>query len=218
MKPSILKATNNASGTKIVKKEKEIKKEDNLAKSMVMQNPKKLELELEKEENKNDKQKVNNINNIIYDVNNNINDIINKINSNIITNDSINNISASSGKKEVSFNVANDNGTKKDKKIDEEKKELRLSKAMQRIKKKQGGDANNAAKLRKSNKISEMAKNLENNMQRKNAASTEENNGNDVIYDDIDDNDNVVNVLKNQQLSKSIKKKKVAKTFVDDDE
>ena len=199
-----------------------------MTKSMVVQNPKKLEFDIEKEEtNKDDKQKVNNINNIIYDVNNNINDIINKINSNIgnDTNNTSTTTNTNTGKKEVSvtFNVANDNGAKKEKKLDEEKKELRLSKAMQRIKKKQGGDGNSASKLRKSNKVSEMAKELESKMSKRSGSLTEGNDvstNNEVIYDEVEinDNDNVVNVLKNQQLSKSIKKKKVAKAFLDDNE
>ena len=94
---------------------------------------------------------------------------------------------------------------------------------MQRIKKKQsGGDANPTIKCRKSSKISEMAKNLENNMQKKDSHLTEGNdlmdNGNNVvIYEKAEDNDNVVNVLKNQQLSKSVKKKKSGKTFVDNE-
>ena len=236
-KATILKNTNNniiISKSNKKEKDKETKKEDNpMTKSMVVQNPKKLEFDIEKEEtNKNDKQKVNNINNIIYDVNNNINDIINKINSNIgndtnstSTTTNTNTGSNNTGKKEVSvtFNVANDNGAKKDKKLDEEKKELRLSKAMQRIKKKQGGDGNSASKLRKSNKVSEMAKELESKMSKRSGTLTEGNDvgtNNEVIYDEVEinDNDNVVNVLKNQQLSKSIKKKKVAKAFVDDNE
>ena len=85
IKTTILKNSNNAATMpKTGKKDKDIKKDENpMAKSMVMQNPKKFEFEIEKGENKNDKQKVNNINNIKYDVNNNINDIINKINNNI---------------------------------------------------------------------------------------------------------------------------------------
>ena len=43
-------------------------------------------------------------------------------------------------------------------------------------------------------------------------------NVNDVFYENKnDDNENVVNVLKNQQLSKSMKKKKTGKTFDYDD-
>ena len=93
---------------------------------------------------------------------------------------------------------------------------------MQRIKKKQNNtEGNTATKTNKSSKVADLVKELENNMQKRGDNLTEgDENVNDVFYENKnDDNENVINVLKNQQLSKSTKKKKTGKTFdYDDDE
>jgi len=200
-----------------------------VSKSMAVQDTK----EEDKTEKKDDSQNVNNINNIINDVNSNINDIVNKINSNTVTNDSKNdpysNMSKNTSKEaSVTFNLGNDDSEKKEKKkIDEEKKNLRLSKAMQRIKKSQAqnNDSSPPIKTSKSTKVANLAKQLENNMQRRADTLTEfdinNNNKSELIYDNGENNsnignDNMVNVLQNQQLTKSIKKKKTAKKFIDD--
>ena len=91
---------------------------------------------------------------------------------------------------------------------------------MQRIKKKQNSDLNSASKANKSAKVADLVKELENNMQKRDDACVEDEvNIIDVVYEPDDnndnDNDNMVNVLKSQKLSKSIKKKKLAKAFED---
>jgi hypothetical protein len=199
-----------------------------MAKSMAVQSlPKKVD---EKHENR-ETQKVNNINNIIYDVNNNINDLINKINSNVndSTNPNSNLAKNQSNEVSVKFNLGDSSDKKDKKKIDEEKKNLRISKAMQRIKKGKDSRENNSAyKSTKSAKVANLVKELENNMQRRADTIVEEGNtpnntNNTVIFYEqgeelAKDNDNVVNVLKNQQLTKSVKKKKTVKKFSDDNE
>ena len=100
---------------------------------------------------------------------------------------------------------------------------------MQRIKKGKDSRENNSAyKSTKSAKVANLVKELENNMQRRADTIVEEgntpNNTNNtvIIYEQGEelakDNDNVVNVLKNQQLTKSVKKKKTVKKFSDDNE
>ena len=187
-----------------------------MIKSLTIETTKRLNIDLDDK----DTQKVNDINSVISDVSNNINDLINKIN----TNESINN----SEKKEqkdsnVKFNIKEEddnnlNDTKKNK-IDEEKKNFRLSKAMLRIKKKQekinnnNDDNNQQLKFKKSLKVQNLVKELENNMQKRDMIEGEKeeiNGGNEV---QIENGANVVNILENQQLTKSIKKKKTAKQF-----
>ena len=123
----------------------------------------------------------------------------------------------------VKFNIKeeddnNSNDTEKNK-IDEEKKNFRLSKAMLRIKKKQekinnnNDDNNQQLKFKKSLKVQNLVKELENNMQKRDMIEGEKeeiNGGNEV---QIENGANVVNILENQQLTKSIKKKKTAKQF-----
>ena len=91
---------------------------------------------------------------------------------------------------------------------------------MQRIKKKQNNiEGNSTLKANKSSKVTDLAKELENNMQKRIDIFTEGNeNVINVVYENNEnkDDDNMINVLKNQQLSKSIKKKKIAKAFADD--
>ena len=195
-----------------------------MAKSMAQQSAKKLEIDLEKDQDNAEEQKnISNINNIICDVSNNINDIINKINNNIVTNEPAKNESTTKNKTgaSVSFKVSEDKNKIEKKKIDEEKKELRMSKAMQRLKKNQNQKQNtegNTTKANKSSKVAEMAKALESKMQNKGQNDTEGNNTHtEVIYEIVDnvDNDNMVNVLQNQKLTKSLKKKKSAKVFED---
>ena len=109
------------------------------------------------------------------------------------------------------------------------KKNLRISKAMQRIKKGKDARENNSEfKSTKSTKVANLVKQLENNMQRRADTLVEEENTpnnarNTVIFYEqgeelAKDNDNVVNVLKNQQLTKSVKKKKTVKKFSDNNE
>ena len=99
------------------------------------------------------------------------------------------------------------------------KKNFRLSKAMLRIKKKQeknnnnNDDNNQQLKFKKSLKVQNLVKELENNMQKRDMIEGEKdeiNGGNEV---QIENGANVVNILENQQLTKSIKKKKTAKQF-----
>ena len=90
------------------------------------------------------------------------------------------------------FHWGDNNNKSEKKKIDEEKKEFRISKAIQKIKKKQGGEGNSASQLNKSLKITDMDKELENKIQKKSETFVEEEKNNN----DIEDN-NVVNVLNN---------------------
>jgi hypothetical protein len=213
---SILKKQENQI-KEINKNIQDIKNEENpMIKSLTIETTKRLNIDLDDK----DTQKVNDINSVISDVSNNINDLINKIN----TNESINN----SDKKEqkdsnVKFNIKEEddnnlNDTEKNK-IDEEKKNFRLSKAMLRIKKKQekinnnNDDNNQQLKFKKSLKVQNLVKELENNMQKRDMIEGEKeeiNGGNEV---QIENGANVVNILENQQLTKSIKKKKTAKQF-----
>ena len=215
---------NNADNTNYISKtsKKEeiniIKKEESpINKSLVI---KKMEF---KEEYTNDKQSVNNINNMIFDVNNNINNIINKINKNVNNNESNNNNKNIIGKKSSSTIAVTflDNKNKKDKdkkKIDEEKKELRLSKGFQRFKKNQISESKSGYKLNKSSKVQDMAKDLENKIQKKHDNEHDDNNKKKVVYESVNTNDNnMINVLKNQKLTKSLKKKKASKTFNDNE-
>ena len=68
-------------------------------------------------------------------------------------------------------------------------------------------------------KVAGISRELENNLQKKVDTFTQEGiKDTEIIYDKMDiNNDNFINVLNNQQLSKSVKKKKITKTFVDDD-
>ena len=99
---------------------------------------------------------------------------------------------------------------------------------MQRIKKGKDSRENNSAfKSTKSAKVANLVKELENNMNRRTVTANEDgetpNNANNTVIfyeqgEEFDkDNDNVVNVLKNQQLTKSMKKKKTVKKFTDDE-
>ena len=127
----------------------------------------------------------------MYDVNNNINDIIKQINNDINNNE--NNLTKSTTGVSLGFNITSDNNNKSEKrKIEEEKKEFRISKAIQKIKKKQGGEGNSASILNKSLKIADMDKELDNKIQKKSETFVEEEKNNN----DIEDN-NVVNVLNN---------------------
>ena len=89
---------------------------------------------------------------------------------------------------------------------------------MQRIKKKQENNENNSQlKINKSLKVQDLVKELENNMQKRDIIERgkEEMNGGAEIQ--IENGANVVNVLENQQITKSMKKKKKVKTFEDDE-
>ena len=89
---------------------------------------------------------------------------------------------------------------------------------MQRIKKKQENNENNSQlKINKSLKVQDLVKELENNMQKRDIieGGKEEMNGGAEIQ--IENGANVVNVLENQQITKSMKKKKKVKTFEDDE-
>jgi hypothetical protein len=68
-------------------------------------------------------------------------------------------------------------------------------------------------------KVAGISRELENNLQKKVNTFTQEGiKDTEIIYEKMDiNNDNFINVLNNQQLSKSMKKKKINKTFVDDD-
>ena len=108
---------------------------------------------------------------------------------------------------------------KKKKKIDEEKKDLRLSKGFQRFKKNQIMESKSSYKLNKTSKVAEMAKDLGNKMQKKLDNFNDDNNKNNVIYESVNNNNNnnMINVLKNQKLTKSIKKKKASKAFAENE-
>ena len=222
---SILKKNENKT-IDIEKEEKDININENPnSKTIVIENIKRETINLNDNKNKedsNDTQKVADINNVISDVNNNINDLINKIN--------FSDSNASSAKKEfkdssVKFNIKEEenkiNDESENNKLDEEKKNLRLSKAMQRIKKKQennNNENNSQLKINKSLKVQDLVKELENNMQKRDIVEgekkEEEANGGTEIQ--IENGANIVNILDNQQLTKSMKKKKKAKQFNDD--
>ena len=99
---------------------------------------------------------------------------------------------------------------------------MRMSKAMQRVKKNKGqnqsNDLNSSIKTNKSLRVSNLAKELENKLQkRSNTLNEDDTKKNEVVYERNDDNNNnMVNVLKNQQLTKSFKKKKSSKKFFED--
>ena len=65
-----------------------------------------------------------------------------------------------------------------------------------------------------------MAKELESKLQKRDESDLNEGNENSnvIIYENVEGNDNseVVNVLKNQKLTKSMKKKKTEKKFSDE--
>ena len=218
---SILKKNENKTiDIETEEKEININKNPN-SKTIIIENIERETINLNDNKNKedsNDSQKVADINNVISDVNNNINDLINKINSS----DS----NASSAKKEfkdssVKFNIQENqiNDESEKNKIDEEKKNLRLSKAMQRIKKKQennNNENNSQLKINKSIKVQDLVKELENNMQKRDIIEGEKEEQNGGTEVQIENGANIVNVLDNQQLTKSMKKKKKAKQFNDD--
>ena len=92
---------------------------------------------------------------------------------------------------------------------------------MQRIKKKQennNNENNSQLKINKSLKVQDLVKELENNMQKRDIVEGEkkEEEVNGVTEIQIENGANIVNVLDNQQLTKSMKKKKKAKQFNDD--
>ena len=99
---------------------------------------------------------------------------------------------------------------------DEEQKNHRMSKVMQRIKKNQEkNEKNSQLKLNKSLKVQDLAKQLENNLQKKTDNEKKEDNGSTEVK--IENGANVVNILENQQLNKKIKKKKKAKQFAEEE-
>ena len=200
-KPIIKKVENKT--IEIYEDKNDIKQEENpTAKSLVIENSKRMNF------NEDDENKINDINNVISDVNNNINDLMNKINF--------------SDKKEqkesnVTFNISEINKDEQEKNSnDEEQKNLRMSKVMQRIKKNQEkNEKNSQLKLNKSLKVQDLAKQLENNLQKKTDNEKKEDNGSTEVK--IENGANVVNILENQQLTKSIKKKKKAKQFAEEE-
>ena len=217
---SILKKSDNKTIEieKDITSENKIEEENPTYKTIVIENTKnnKINLNLDNKENENDK--VVEIKNTINDVNNNVNDINKKVNM-------IKSISSLDKKEQkdtnVKFNINEQEENKsindqEKNKLDEEKKNIRLSKAMLRIKKKQESNENNSQiKLNKSLKVQDLVKELENNMQKRDMASEEKeevNGGNEI---QVENGANVVNVLDNQQLTKSMKKKKKAKQFDD---
>ena len=196
--------------------------ENPTSKTIVVENTKNNFIDLiEKEKSQKEEQKMNDINNIknmnndTPDVNNNINVKINQMNNNDSN-------SASDNKEPtVKFNIKEeDNKSKETEKheLDEETKNLRLSKAMQRIKKKRENDEKNKQlKVNKSNKVQDLVKELENNMQKRDIMEEEKekedvNGGNEI---QVENGANVVNILENQEMAKSMKKKKKAKQFDD---
>ena len=209
----------------IEKIEKDVNLNENLmSKTLVIDKPKRGPINLIEKENKesyNDTQKVSDINNVISDVNNNITDLINKINKS----DS----NKSSAKKEqkdsnVKFNIKEENDNKikeiEKNKLDEEKRNMRLSKAMLRIKKKQESNNNeNNSQLRKikSLKVQDLIKELENNMRKRDVIEEEKEEVNGGTEVQVENGGNFVNVLENQQLTKSMRKKKKAKTFEEEE-
>ena len=64
-------------------------------------------------------------------------------------------------------------------------------------------------------KVQDLAKQLENNLQKKTDNEKKEDNGSTEVK--IENGANVVNILENQQLTKSIKKKKKAKQFAEEE-
>ncbi len=157
------------------------------------------------------KKKLTTINSVISEVNTNINDIINKINNNIEANNNATTdndlVKNTSAEVSVSFNVEED----KDK---DDKKNLRLRKALQRGKRRQGQnketEGDSGDRLNKSLKISSLAKQLESNIQIRDTLKSEGNESSkNVVYEQHESKeDNLVNVLDNQTLTQSMKKKK----------
>jgi hypothetical protein len=161
-------------------------------------------------------QKNDDINNAILDINDN-----NNIIKQIIINESTPSLDKKEQKESnVKFDIIeeddNNNLNEQEKnRLDEYKKNIRLNKAMLRIKKKQESNENNSQiKQNKSSKVQNLVKELENNMQKRDITCEKEeiNGGNEI---QIENGANVVNVLDNQQLTKSMKKKKKAKQFDD---
>ena len=189
--------------TKFKNKVVDVKKEEKpLSKSMLPSKVDKIEDEKESGE------KLTTINNIITDVNTNINELISKINNNIEDNNNVetNNDLANKATAEVSLSISVEEGKDKD------DNNLRLRKALQRGKNRQAqnteGDSD--IKLNKSLKISSLAKQLESKIQLRDTLKSEGNeSSNNVVYETHENKENnLADILENQPVTKSIKKKK----------
>ena len=140
----------------------------------------------------------------------NVNDIINKINNNISNNK--NNVVV-----EKSSFATNEVVKKEVKKIDDDKKNARLNKALLRAKKKQKNkneESEGGTSLSKSDKVANLVKQLEDNMQKRDDNPDDNNN----IVEEVEVTETVEKFLENQPLHQTIKKKKPGKKSLEDDE
>ena len=198
-----------------------LEEENPTYKTIIIENTKTNKINLINKENEivqNKIQKVDDINNDISDVNDN-----NNIIQQIIINESTPSLDKNEQKESnVKFDIIEEDDNNKNNLnepekniLDDYKKNIRLNKAMLRIKKKQESNENNSKiKPNKTSKVQNLVKELENNMQKRdNSSKKEEENGGNEIQ--VENGANVVNVLDNQQLTKGMKKKKNAKQFDD---
>ena len=206
---SILKKSDN----KTIEIEKDISTSNNLEqenptyKTIIIENTKPNEINLISKENEKIEDKNDNNNDKIQQIQINTNESLSEQNESL-------NVKFNIDEKQEDNNNNSINDQEKNK-LDEERKNTRLSKAMLRIKKKQESLENNSQiKLNKSLKVQDLVKELENNMKKRDITCEKEevNGGNEI---QIENGANVVNVLDNQQLTKSMKKKKKAKQFDD---
>ena len=207
---SILKKSDN----KTIEIEKDISTSNNLEqenptyKTIIIENTKPNEINLISKENEKIEDKNDNNNDKIQQIQINNNESLSEQNESL-------NVKFNIDEKQEDNNNNNSINDQEKNKLDEERKNTRLSKAMLRIKKKQESLENNSQiKLNKSLKVQDLVKELENNMQKRDITCEKEelNGGNEI---QIENGANVVNVLDNQQLTKSMKKKKKAKQFDD---
>ena len=119
----------------------------------------------------------------------------------------------------VSVPLLDNRNTKEIKKLDEEKKELRYNKGVQRVRKNhQYTVINSSSTLNQSSKALNTPKDSDNKMPKRRFDTFKNeryNNKNHVVYESINnksnDNTNTITVLKNQKLTISMKKKRNSK-------
>ena len=141
-----------------------------------------------------------------------VHELIDQINNNILNNDNNSNIN-----KEVTNNEIIIQKKEITRSVDDAKKNERLNKALLRARKKQKNTDDSAdGSVNKSEKVSNLAKLLEENMQKK--SNIQDGNNNDIVVEKIEVNDNIEDMIENLPLSQSIKKKKPLKKNFDNNE
>ena len=140
----------------------------------------------------------------------NVNDIINQINNNISNNNNSN----------INISVPNEviitkKVVKETTKADDEKKNARLNKALLRAKKKQKNKNDDSeGTMNKSEKVANLVKQLEENMNKRGDNIDEENNA----IEQVEVKDNFEELIENLPMNQSIKKKKPGKKIIYEEE